>query len=87
MPLTKVDGKGRVVLPNEIRRKLGINIGDEFVIDELGPDAIVLKKVDLHALIEDIIEKAKSVDLDKLEREIEEESNQLARKMYKVSTR
>jgi AbrB family transcriptional regulator (stage V sporulation protein T) len=84
MPLTKVDGKGRVVLPNEIRRKLGINTGDEFVIDELGPGAIVLKKVDLHALIEDIIEKAKSVDLDKLEAEIEEEANRLARMKYKV---
>jgi hypothetical protein len=52
--------------------------------DELGPDALVLKRVDLRAMIEDIIEKAKNVDLDRLEEEIEEEANRLARKKYQV---
>ncbi len=84
MPFTKVDDKGRVVLPNELRRKLGINPGDEFAVEELGPDSIVLKKVDLRSLLEEIIEKAKNVDLDKLEAEIEEEANKLARQKYKV---
>jgi len=84
MPLTKVDDKGRVVLPNEIRRKLSITTGDEFVVGELGPDAIVLKRVNVRALLNDIIAKAKSVDLDKLEAEIEEEANHLARQKYKV---
>lgn len=47
----------------------------------------IRKKNDTRALLEDAIEKAKSVDLDKLEKETEEESNQLARKIYKVSSR
>jgi hypothetical protein len=34
--------------------------------------------------LEEIIEKAKNVDLDKLEAEIEEEANKLARQKYKV---
>jgi hypothetical protein len=38
-------------------------------------------------LLEDAIEKAKSVDLDQLEREIEEKSNQLARQRFKASYR
>ncbi|TFH51596.1 MAG: AbrB/MazE/SpoVT family DNA-binding domain-containing protein [Methanothrix sp.] len=84
MPFTKVDEKGRVVLPSELRTKLDISPGDEFIVDELGPDAIVLKKVDLRAMIEDIKEKAKNVDLDRLEAEIEEEADRLARKKYKV---
>lgn len=84
MPFTKVDEKGRVVLPSELRTKLEISPGDEFIVDELGPDALVLKKVDLHAMIADIIEKAKNVDLDRLEAEIEEEAVRLARKKYKV---
>lgn len=84
MPFTKVDDKGRVVLPNELRRKLGINPGDEFAVEVLGPDSIVLKKVDLRSLLEEIIEKAKNVDLDKLEAEIEEEANKLAMQKYKV---
>jgi len=80
MPFTKVDGKGRVVLPRELRTRMDISPGDEFIVDELGPDAIVLKKVDLRAMIDEIIEKAKGVDLDRLEEEIEEEANRLARK-------
>jgi len=80
MPFTKVDEKGRVVLPRELRTRMDISPGDEFIVDELGPDAIVLKKVDLRAMIDEIIEKAKGVDLDRLEEEIEEEANRLARK-------
>ena len=41
-------------------------------------------QVDTRAVIEDLIEKAKNVDLDRLESEIEEESDRLARKRYKV---
>ncbi len=84
MPFTKIDEKGRVVLLSELRRKLGISPGDEFAVEELGHDAIVLKKVDFRALIEEIIEKAKNVDLDRLEAEIEEEANKLAKQKYKV---
>jgi len=61
--------------------------GDEFVAEDLGEDTIVLKKINLRALLEDAIVKAKSVDLDKLEKEIEEESLQLARQKFKISAR
>jgi AbrB family looped-hinge helix DNA binding protein len=84
MPVTKVDEKGRVVLPGEFRRKMRISAGDEFIVEELGPDSLVLKRVNLRALMQDVIEKAKNVDLDKLEAEIEEEANQLARRKYKI---
>jgi hypothetical protein len=54
--------------------------GDEFIVEELGPDSPVLKRVNLRALMQDIIKKAKHIDMDKLEAEIEEEANRLARK-------
>jgi AbrB family transcriptional regulator (stage V sporulation protein T) len=73
-----------MILPNEIRRKMSITPGDEFVIDEVGPDTILLRKVDVKAMIQDAIERAKSVDLDKLQKDMEEEGNRVARKMYKV---
>ena len=58
--------------------------GDEFVVDEFGPDTILIRKVDVRAMIQDAIERAKSVDLDKLQKEMDEEGNRVARKMYKV---
>jgi AbrB family looped-hinge helix DNA binding protein len=87
MPLAKIDERGRVQLPSHLRQKMKRKEGDEFVAEDLGEDTIVLKKINLRALLEDAIVKAKSVDLDKLEKEIEEESLQLARQKYKISAR
>ena len=87
MPLAKIDERGRVQLPSRLRQKMKLKEGDEFVAEDLGEDTIVLKKINLRALLEDAIVKAKSVDLDKLEKEIEEESNKLARQKFKSSSR
>lgn len=87
MPLAKVDDRGRVQLPSNLRHRMKLEEGDEFVAEELGEDTIILKKINLRVLLEDAIEKAKSIDLDQLEREIDEESNQLARQRFKVSHR
>ena len=54
-------------------------IGDTVMIMETRP----ISK-DKRWRVVEIIEKAKSVDLDRLEEEIEEEANRLARKKYKV---
>ena len=86
MPLAKVDDRGRLQLPSNLRHRMKLEEGDEFVAEEIGEDTIILKKINLRALLEDAIEKAKSIDLDQLEREIEE-SNQLARQRFKVSHR
>ena len=83
MPLAKIDDRGRVQLPSNLRRKMKLKEGDEFAVEDLGEDTIILKRIDLRALLKDAIEKAKSVDLEELEREIEEESNQLARQKFK----
>ncbi|MDD2251668.1 MAG: AbrB/MazE/SpoVT family DNA-binding domain-containing protein [Dehalococcoidales bacterium] len=87
MPLAKIDDRGRVQLPSNLRHRMKLEEGDEFVAEELGEDTIILKKIKLRVLLEDAIEKAKSIDLDQLEKEIEEESNQLARQRFKVSHR
>ena len=87
MPLAKIDDRGRVQLPSNPRHRMKLEEGDEFVAEELGEDTIILKKIKLRVLLEDAIEKAKSIDLDQLEKEIEEESNQLARQRFKVSHR
>ena len=87
MPLAKIDDRGRVQLPSNLRRKMKLKEGDEFAVEDLGEDTIILKRIDLRAVLKDAIEKAKAVDLDELEREIEEESNQLARQKFKVSPR
>jgi AbrB family looped-hinge helix DNA binding protein len=87
MPLAKVDDRGRVQLPSNLRHRMKLKVGDEFVAEDIGEDTILLKKINLRALLEDAIEKAKSIDLDRLESEIEEESNKIARQKFKISSR
>lgn len=85
MPVTKVDEKGRLLLPKEIRNKMNIKPGEEFLIADIDENAVILKRIDVKKMLEDLIEKAKAVDLEKLEKEIEQEGNKVARKKYKIS--
>ena len=81
MPVTKVDEKGRILLPKEIRNKMNIKPGEEFLIADIDENAVILKRVDVKKMLEDLIEKAKAVDLEKLEKEIEKEGNRIAREI------
>jgi AbrB family transcriptional regulator (stage V sporulation protein T) len=87
MPVTKLDDKGRILLPSNLRQKANLKEGDEFAIDSLGESTFIVKKIDLRSLLEEAIEKAKGIDHDKVLREIEEESNQLAKKRFEVRSR
>ena len=87
MPVTKLDDKGRILLPGDIRKTGGLKEGDEFAVDSLGDGIFILKKIDLRSMLKEAIERAKSIDHEKVEREIEEESNQLARKRFEVCPR
>ncbi len=83
MGLTKVDEKGRIVIPKEIRRKLKIKPGEEFVVTELDGDTLIVKRFNVKKMLEGLIEKAKDVDLEKLQMETAEEGNRVARKKYR----
>ncbi len=68
MPLARVDDRGRVQLPSNLRRRMMLREGDEFLAESIGADTIVLKRLDLRAMLKDAIGDAKSIDLDELER-------------------
>jgi AbrB family looped-hinge helix DNA binding protein len=87
MPVTKLDDKGRILLPSDLRRKANLKEGDEFAIDSLGEGTFIVKKIDLKSMLEDAIEKAKCINHDMVEQEIEEESNRLARKRFEIRPR
>ncbi len=85
MPVAKTDEKGRILLPKEIRDRMKIKPGDEFLVADVDENAVILKRIDVRKMLEDLIEKAKSIDLEKPEREIEEEGNRIARRKHKIS--
>ena len=86
MSTIKLDDQGRILLPADLRAKLNMKPGDEFVIGGATSDSILLKKIDLRATFEGIIEEAQKVDLDKLEHDVEEVGNRVAREKYEIFT-
>ena len=84
MSTVKLDEQGRIMLPADLIARLKMNPGDEFVIGEANDNSIILKKRDLRAILEGVINEARHIDLEKLEREVEDEGNRIAREKYKI---
>jgi len=84
MSTVKLDEQGRIALPADLIARLKMNPGDEFVVGEATDNSILLKKKDLRSILEGVIKEARNLDLDKLERDVEEEGNRIAREKYKI---
>ena len=60
---TRLSGKGQVVIPKEVRAKLGLAYGSKFLIVATG-DSIVLQRVEFASerlKAKDLIEKARII--------------------------
>ena len=84
MSTIKLDEEGRIVLPADLIAKLKMSPGDEFIVGDSTSNSILLKKKDLRTILEGVIKEAQTLDLDKLERDVEEEGNRIAREKYKI---
>jgi AbrB family looped-hinge helix DNA binding protein len=68
--VVRVSSKGRVVIPREVRKKLGINSGDKLLVLTREGDILLRKTEELS--LDDIAEKIdkvtkeQSIDVDKL---------------------
>ncbi len=82
MPLTKIDDKGRILLPKQIRDEMNLKPSEELFVIKAGKDSILLRKMNIKHMLKDLIEKAKEIDLDKLEEELEQEGNKIAKKKH-----
>jgi len=77
--IVTIDEKGRVVIPREVRERLGLSKGSRLLV-ELGGDRIVLRKLDIKRILEAIAKEVKEgeVNLEEIECEIEREANRIA---------
>lgn len=50
--MAKIDSKGRIVLPQEVRKRLGITPGTEVEVHEEGGKAVIEPEVDPGQIIE-----------------------------------
>ncbi|ACS33065.1 AbrB/MazE/SpoVT family DNA-binding domain-containing protein [Thermococcus gammatolerans] len=82
--ITKVDSKGRVVIPKDVRRRLNIKPGEEFLVTEIDGDTIVLRRFNVKKMLEKLVRNSREVNLEELEAETEEEGNRVAKELYRL---
>ncbi|KUK07758.1 MAG: Transcriptional regulator, AbrB family [Archaeoglobus fulgidus] len=78
MPVTKIDRRGRITIPKEIRRELNLKEDEELLIFRLAGNILLLRKADLSKLVIDAIKEFRELKDEDMER-IEAEINRLAR--------
>jgi len=76
MEITSIDKVGRVVLPKETRKRLGITEKTKFLVAEVKEDTIVLKKIDVETMAKRLEADLKDVDLTALFRKVRDETNE-----------
>ena len=82
--VTKIDKAGRVVIPKEIRARMGLKDDSALHIVEADRGIVVLKKLDIEDLAGKLRQELKKVDLEVIARRVEEESNKRDRKAHKA---
>ncbi|MFQ6052598.1 MAG: AbrB/MazE/SpoVT family DNA-binding domain-containing protein [Candidatus Hydrothermarchaeota archaeon] len=64
MEIVNIDKSGRIVIPNTLREKLGLENGSKLVLAEIKDDTLILKKLDVDELARKIEEELRDVDVD-----------------------
>jgi len=81
--VTTIDKAGRVVIPKEIRDKMGLKEDSAILVADSGRGVLILRKLDIEELAEKLRQELKGKDLDSIARKVEEESNERARREHK----
>ncbi len=82
--VTKIDKAGRVVIPKEIRDRMGLKEDSALLIVEADKGIVVLKKLDIEELARRLKQELKAIDVEAIAQRVEEESNERARKEHKT---
>lgn len=85
--VTKIDKAGRVVIPKEIRDKMGLEQDTTLLVTEASDDIVVLKKLDVRGLASKLRRELRGVDVEGIAKRVEKGSNEQARKEYKALRR
>lgn len=82
--VTKIDRAGRVVIPKEIRERIGLDEDTTLLVSDANNEIVILKKLDVKELARRLKEELKGIDVEKIGRKVENESNERARKEHKA---
>jgi len=82
--VTKIDRAGRVVIPKEIRERMGLKEDTTLLVVDATDEIVILKKLDVKELAKRLRQELRGIDVEAIGRRVEEESNEQARKEYQA---
>lgn len=63
MEIVNMDKAGRIVIPGAIRKKLKLNEGSKLLIADVKDDLLVMKKINIEELAEQLEKDFKNIDI------------------------
>ena len=91
MKLVSVTKKGQVTIPEEVRKKLGIEAGTKILFESIGRELALLKKVEVVDSLEELqrycrrLAKVKGLTMRDIEEEIEAVRAEIWKERYEKS--
>ncbi len=82
MDVVSVDKSGRLVLPQKLRKKVGITEDSKLLVVAIGGDKILLKKLDRDIIAKRLKEELRGIDIDKISREVKAEVDEEIKKEH-----
>jgi AbrB family transcriptional regulator (stage V sporulation protein T) len=64
MEIVNIDKSGRIVIPGAIRKKLKLNENSKLLIADVKNDLLVIKKINIEELTEQLEKDFKNIDID-----------------------
>lgn len=80
--IVKVDRSGRMVIPDSIRRQLGIKKEDQLLLSIQGKDQLLLQKLDIESLVKGLKEELAGKDIDAMVKTVRKEINAKIKDLY-----
>lgn len=88
MQLISVTRKGQVTIPEEVRRKIGIRLGTKLLVDSVGKEYVLMKKVEMARSIDELqrigrkLAKQRGLTPGEIRKEIEKTRAEIWKKRY-----
>jgi AbrB family looped-hinge helix DNA binding protein len=88
MQLVSVTRKGQVTIPEEVRRKVGIRLGTKLLVESIGKEYVLMKKVEMARSIDELqrigrrLAKQQGLTPSEIRREIEKIRAEIWKKKY-----
>lgn len=82
MEIVNIDKAGRIVIPGTIRKRLKLNEGAKLLIADVKNDLLIIKKINIDELAEQLEKDFKNIDIDTVVGRIRSDIKEKIRKKH-----